>query len=210
MDIVNQRIISTGGDPVAFLLRSPPGWLCLATGLAYAALVGLLLTGRMDLAVGGAAAYAINVGIGKLTELTHAMNFVYEQGLYFADYQGFCDLSRLRAEPAPDDEWPEAGHDPAGTYYSPLADINRQNVARLGFAWDYRLGTYRGLEATPVMVGGVLYAAGNFGRVYALDAVSAARVGGEKTELPRGRPSSLRANASPIALCTRRRSGRAP
>jgi ATP-binding cassette subfamily B protein len=73
----------------------------LATGLAYAALVGLLLTGRMDLAVGGAAAYAINVGIGRLAELAHTVNFVYEQGLYFADYQGFCDLSRRRAEPAP-------------------------------------------------------------------------------------------------------------
>jgi ATP-binding cassette subfamily B protein len=73
----------------------------LATGLAYAALLGLLFTGRMELAVGSAAAYAINVGIGKLTELTHNMNFVYEQGLYFADYQGFCDLSRRRAEPAP-------------------------------------------------------------------------------------------------------------
>jgi tight adherence protein B len=24
-----------GGDPVAFLLRSPPGWLCLATGLTF-------------------------------------------------------------------------------------------------------------------------------------------------------------------------------
>ena len=73
----------------------------LATGLAYAALIGLLMTGRMDLAVGGAAAYAINVGIGKLTELAHAVNFVYEQGLYFADYQGFCELSQVRAEPAP-------------------------------------------------------------------------------------------------------------
>src|SRR5689334_2954027 len=58
----------------------------LATGLAYATLLGLLFTGRMELAVGSAAAYAINVGIGRLTELTHNTNFVYEQGLYFADY----------------------------------------------------------------------------------------------------------------------------
>jgi ATP-binding cassette, subfamily B, bacterial len=78
----------------------------LATGLAYAALLGLLFTGRMELAVGSAAAYAINVGIGRLTELTHNTNFVYEQGLYFADYQGFCDLSRLRAEPTPSRDAP--------------------------------------------------------------------------------------------------------
>src|SRR6185503_82844 len=41
----------------------------LATGLTYAVLLWLLWTGRMDLAAGGGAAYAINVGIGKLSEL---------------------------------------------------------------------------------------------------------------------------------------------
>ncbi|SDT64428.1 ABC transporter ATP-binding protein [Actinoplanes derwentensis] len=71
----------------------------LATGLAYAMLFGLLWTGRMALATAGAAAYAINMGIGKLTELAFTANRVYEQGLYFADFQGFCDLSLARAEP---------------------------------------------------------------------------------------------------------------
>jgi ATP-binding cassette subfamily B protein len=79
----------------------------LATGLTYAALIGLLVTGRMELAVGGAAAYAINIGIGKLTELAYTVNHVYEQGLYFADYQGFCDLARARAEPVPGRPAPE-------------------------------------------------------------------------------------------------------
>src|SRR5271163_5151487 len=56
--------------------------------------------------------------------------------------------------------------------YSPLEAINDKNVERLGFAWDYKLGTKRGLEATPVVVDGVMYAAGNWGRVYALDATT--------------------------------------
>ena len=73
----------------------------LATGLTYATLLWLLWTGRMELAVGGAAAYAISMGIGKLTELAFSANRVFEQGLYFADFQGFCDLSQARAEPAP-------------------------------------------------------------------------------------------------------------
>ncbi|HEV7964474.1 MAG TPA: ATP-binding cassette domain-containing protein [Actinoplanes sp.] len=72
-----------------------------ATGVTYAALFWLLWTGRMALAEAGAAAYAINMGIGKLTELAFSANRVYEQGLYFADFQGFCDLSLARAEPAP-------------------------------------------------------------------------------------------------------------
>ena len=68
------------------------------------------------------------------------------------------------------DQWLTPGRDGAGTYYSPLDAINDKNVERLGFAWDYKLGTRRGLEATPVVVDGVMYAVGNFGRVYALDA----------------------------------------
>ncbi|HWS36797.1 MAG TPA: ATP-binding cassette domain-containing protein [Actinoplanes sp.] len=71
----------------------------LATGLAYAMLFWLLWTGRMALAAAGAAAYAINMGIGKLTELAFTVNRIYEQGLYFADFQGFCALSLARAEP---------------------------------------------------------------------------------------------------------------
>ncbi|GAA2912632.1 multidrug ABC transporter permease [Actinoplanes cyaneus] len=74
----------------------------LFTGLAYVMLCWLLWTGRMELAAGGAAAYAINIGIGKLRELAFSANRVYEYGLYFADFQGFCELSEARAEPATD------------------------------------------------------------------------------------------------------------
>jgi ATP-binding cassette subfamily B protein len=80
----------------------------LATGLAYAMLLWLLWTGRMELAAAGAAAYAINMGIGKLTELAFTANRVYEQGLYFADFQGFCELSLARAEPEPGRRAPES------------------------------------------------------------------------------------------------------
>ena len=72
-----------------------------ATGVTYAVLFWLLWTGRMALAEAGGAAYAINIGIGKLTELAFSANRVYEQGLYFSDFQGFCELSLARAEPKP-------------------------------------------------------------------------------------------------------------
>ena len=70
------------------------------------------------------------------------------------------------------DQWLTPGRDIGGTYYSPLADISDQNIARIGFAWDYHTGTRRGLEATPVVVDGVMYTSGNWGRVYALDAAT--------------------------------------
>ena len=80
----------------------------VATGITYTVLLWLLWTGRMQLAAGGAAAYAINIGIGKLSELAFTANRLFEQGLYFADFQGFCELSRARAEPAPGGEAPPA------------------------------------------------------------------------------------------------------
>jgi ATP-binding cassette, subfamily B, bacterial len=80
----------------------------IATGVTYAVLLWLLWTGRMELAAGGAAAYAINMGIGKLSEIAFTANRVFEQGLYFADFQGFCELSRSKAEPSPGGAAPPA------------------------------------------------------------------------------------------------------
>ncbi len=80
--------------------------------------------------------------------------------------------ARLSAGDAEADQWFTPGRDVDGTYYSPLRDITPANVARLGFAWDYKLGTNRGQESTPLVIDGVLYATSNFGRVYALDAAT--------------------------------------
>ncbi len=85
---------------------------------------------------------------------------------------GALDAARLAAAASEPDQWFTPGRDASGAYYSPLADINAGNVARLGLAWDYHLGSYRGLEATPIVIDGVMYAVGNFGRVYVLDAAS--------------------------------------
>jgi quinohemoprotein ethanol dehydrogenase len=71
-----------------------------------------------------------------------------------------------------DNQWSYLGGDWRGTHYSPLETINRDTVSRLGFAWQFATGTRRGMEATPVVVDGVLYASGVAGRVYALDAAS--------------------------------------
>jgi quinohemoprotein ethanol dehydrogenase len=76
------------------------------------------------------------------------------------------------AEPG---EWLTPGGGADGAYHSALATINAGNATSLGFAWEYKLETRRGLEATPVAVDGVLYVSGNFGRVYAVDAATGAQ-----------------------------------
>lgn len=81
----------------------------------------------------------------------------------------------------PDGDWQTLHRDLAATRYSPLADVNRANVAGLAEAWSYN---YRGLtNAVPLVIGGVMYfPAGN--RIVALDAATGAEVWVHTEEFP--------------------------
>ena len=63
---------------------------------------------------------------------------------------GTLDAVRLAAAASEPDQWFTPGGDASGAYYSPLADINVDNVSRLGFAWEYHLGSHRGLENSEI------------------------------------------------------------
>lgn len=64
-------------------------------------------------------------------------------------------------------DWPVFGHDPGGLRYSPLKQINVQNVCRLQRAWTFHSGR-PGSEATPLVAGGVMYLTQPNG-IYALE-----------------------------------------
>ena len=86
---------------------------------------------------------------------------------------GWIDQERLSKQAAAD--WLTLGGNEQMQHYSPLNQINAANVQDLGFAWEYDattiIGTVpRGLEATPIVVDGILYTSGAWGVVYALDA----------------------------------------
>ena len=75
-------------------------------------------------------------------------------------------------------DWPAYGHDDGGSRYSPLKQINRDNVRQLKVAWTYRTGHLADskraaetteFEATPIMVDGTLYLSTPFNRIIALD-----------------------------------------
>ena len=83
---------------------------------------------------------------------------------------GRIDTARLLAADKHPDQWLTSGRDFGKSHYSPLAQINKETVSRLGFAWAYDTHTIRGLEATPIVVDGVMYASGPTGIAYALDA----------------------------------------
>ncbi|BAK65403.1 quinohemoprotein alcohol dehydrogenase [Sphingobium sp. SYK-6] len=69
-------------------------------------------------------------------------------------------------------DWVTPGGDIGKSHYSTLTDIDTGNADRLGLAWEAALGTGRGLEATPLVIDGVMYTSGVAGRVYAFDAAS--------------------------------------
>jgi quinohemoprotein ethanol dehydrogenase len=70
------------------------------------------------------------------------------------------------------ENWTNPGGDAGKTHHSTLTDITPANVDRLGLAWEADLGTNRVLEATPVVVDGMMYTSGVAGRAYAFDAAS--------------------------------------
>jgi quinoprotein glucose dehydrogenase len=78
------------------------------------------------------------------------------------------------------DQWPSYGHDPGGSRYSELKQINTQNVRKLIPAWTFQTGelkTYEGtkalekaaFEATPILVDGTIYFSTPSSRVIALE-----------------------------------------
>ncbi len=70
----------------------------------------------------------------------------------------------------PDTDWALHGNDTGEQRYSELDQINRANVDELGLAWSFDLYTQRGVEATPLVIDGVIYVTGTWSMVYALDA----------------------------------------
>jgi len=71
-------------------------------------------------------------------------------------------------------DWAMYGRTTDEQRFSPLSQINEQNIGRLGLAWSKELGTTRGLEATPIVSNGVIYTTAEWSVALALDAKSGA------------------------------------
>lgn len=66
--------------------------------------------------------------------------------------------------------WMTHGRTYSEQRFSPLKQINEQNVRWLGLAWSLDLDTHRGQEATPIVVDGVMYFSTAWSKVLALKA----------------------------------------
>ena len=78
------------------------------------------------------------------------------------------------ADPKPG-EWPTYNGNLSGNRYSPLREINTENVAHLAPKWMFPIANSRRLEVTPVVVDGVMFVT-TANEVYALDARSGRQI----------------------------------
>ncbi len=93
-------------------------------------------------------------------------------------YSVFGSTTMAQSVHSSSGDWPNYGNDAGGMRFSPLAQINRENVAKLKIAWTFHVGDISdgsngkkrsGLETTPILVDGTLYLTSAFNRVFAID-----------------------------------------
>jgi quinohemoprotein ethanol dehydrogenase len=86
------------------------------------------------------------------------------------------DGASIEANTATSKDWPTIGLDYAETRFSKLKQINTDNVKDLGLTWTYNLESVRGVEATPLVVDGVMYVSASWSVVHAIDARTGNRI----------------------------------
>ncbi len=95
------------------------------------------------------------------------------------------DDARLRNAALDPQDWITHGGTYAEQRFSPLAEIAADNVGQLGLAWSFDTQTDRGLEATPLVVDGVLFTTGSWSVVFAIDARTGQQLWKYDPEVPR-------------------------
>jgi quinohemoprotein ethanol dehydrogenase len=88
---------------------------------------------------------------------------------------GWIDEQRLLHADNEPGNWMSLGRNFMQQQHSTLDKIHTGNVKDLGFAWEFETNSnrgkvFRGLEATPIVVDGIMYTSGAWSQVYALDA----------------------------------------
>ncbi len=99
-----------------------------------------------------------------------------------------CLAALLSCTPADDHEvsdheWPLYGRDHSNQRYSPLDQVNRDNVKDLTLAWKYRTGKKATFQTSPIMVDDTLFITTPFNDVIALDAASGREIWRYRHEL---------------------------
>jgi quinohemoprotein ethanol dehydrogenase len=98
---------------------------------------------------------------------------------------GAIDAAAIQANAATSKDWPTYGADYGETRYSKLAEITATNIKDLGLVWTYNLESTRGVEATPLVVDGVMYVTASWSVVHAIDVRAGKRLWSFDPKVPR-------------------------
>ncbi len=98
---------------------------------------------------------------------------------------GKIDGARIRANASTTKDWPSYGLDYAETRFSKLHQVNDATVGNLGLRWTYNLESTRGVEATPLVVDGIMYVTASWSIVHAIDARTGKRLWTFDPQVPR-------------------------
>lgn len=89
---------------------------------------------------------------------------------------GAIDAAAIQANAATSKDWPTISADYSETRFSKLAEISDKTVKDLGLVWSYSLESTRGVEATPVVVDGIMYVTASWSVVHAIDVRTGKRI----------------------------------
>ena len=87
-------------------------------------------------------------------------------------FRPMAEVSQARLDSAAEqpEQWLTYGGSYDETRHSSLTKVNKDTLPELGIGWVYDMKKPRGVEATPIVVDGVMYVTGSWSVVYALDA----------------------------------------
>ena len=122
------------------------------------------------------AAMTIGLGLAISASGAIAQNAAKGSADHIKAVTSAVDGASIKANTATSNDWPTIGLDYAETRFSKLNQITTDNVKKLGLVWTYPLESSRGVEATPLVVDGIMYVTASWSVVHAVDARTGKRI----------------------------------
>ncbi len=85
---------------------------------------------------------------------------------------GLINDERILAAESEPGNWLAHGRTYEENRFSPLTQINKENVSQLSLAWYKDMGTNRAQESTPIVVDGIMFLTSSWSKVFAIDAIT--------------------------------------
>src|SRR3972149_1645760 len=97
----------------------------------------------------------------------HQVIFFWFTTVFVIFISSGCTQSTDKTNP---DDWAFYGRDYTNQRYSPLTEINADNVKNLKIAWSYHTGRTGSFQASPIVIDGIMYITTPFNDAIALNA----------------------------------------